>query len=867
MKKMYKLIAFICLLSFTWLSHVNAQVNNLLIYSSPANTYTDVTGGFNLGTTTSDDQVIVDTTNLVGGSVFGNSTGSGLPLGFNFVIGPDTFDRVGVSINGWIRLGKSKNGVSAIKMSNSGSYEPISGAIPFSVSAEQAFTISAFGMDLVSRNNASLTYFIDSSSTVRVTTIQWKNYNKYGGFPQLTSDTLNFQIKVASDGSIALNYGRFVRIITDVNEAEVGIRDYTNYLNRSTSSNWAATTAGLANTDTCRFSATVLPVNGLSFLYSPAPPCSGVPIAGNIFTNSTGVCLNKLITIKDSGYTVGPGIGFQWYFNNSPVPGANSFIFTDTINAAGTYYCEVSCSGGAPVQTNSITITLNPFSLCYCDIDTLNGNTFGTDIGNVTVGGFTNGNATPITNNPNASNIYTNFTGLPPIPISSGISNNIQLIGITSSSFTAFTDLYANVYIDYDHDGIYNDSNELVISDTGNYVGPNSSVLGGNPLIPLSATTGITGMRFMLYETPIQNACASPQFANGETEDYLVNIQAASACSGAPVAGTAQSSDSLVCPSTIFSLSLNGAVAASGINYQWFANGVAIPGDTLPIVVSANQSANTTYTCVLTCSASSQSTTSGGVIVSMDSPLACACTPTYSFGCSGDEITGVSINGIINITPDSCGAAPFYTSYSSPVFSANPGDSTLCSFSHDVITNQYTHFVNVWIDYNDDLSYSNSERVITNLLLQDTIGTSYVKFVATSDTGMHSMRVLQYYTPSVNNPQACGTYDYGETEDYMISISDTVTTYTALSKLVYNNKQSGVKFYPNPNIGTLNFDLPINTKNASIQISDILGRTLISKSANNIKSIDLSELRNGTYTITLNLDGQLLQSKVVLNKN
>ncbi len=1357
MRKMYKLITALFCVGLFSIGKLSSQVNNLLVYSSPSNTYTEVSGGLSLGTATSDDQVIVNPAALTGGSAFGaTAIGSGLPLGLKFIFATDTFDRIGVSANGWVRLGKSVNGATAINMTNSGNYVPISGAIPGTVAADRAFTIAAFGQDLQAQTSASITVVTDSSAAVRVTTIQWKKYKRFGTTG--AGDSLNFQIKISDDGSIAINYGNCVRLAsnTNVHLPEVGVRDFSSYLNRTTTSNWAATLAGATNTASCTFSATVLPVNGLSFVYSPAPPCSGTPNAGAIYTANTAVCATVSTTLIDTGYTLGTGVTFQWYLNGAAIAGATSPTYTSIISAPGAYYCEVSCLSGTPVQSNTINITIKPSILCYCSsslgtsctssaitevtfpgvtntlsnlsacspgtfsayadtgslttkvyrilsyslttkystaskaavwidynrdgiydaseytlisnnaaantaittsitipgtallgktgmrirstgtfntllgtnactniftsetedyiieidsaagctsiptagvifvndssvcsneiisftnigytaasgitfqwylngqpiagatsptfIDTVTANgayycavtcsafpgtpvntntinvslnpptlcycfpvnptsscptdkitaveivgttlnnpnnacniinnsaytnypdtgiatgsfqqgqtvqinvttnnnnilsvwidfnqngtfeasewkqialstvanavnsvtmnvpinaavgktgmrvrsrlsnnqngsgdaclgmgsgetedyivtvlaavpcvgapvagntvandttvclnsvvnlslsgnsiasgltyqwqengvniagatnitlsdtvtgpstyqcvitctasgqpatstpvtlvvnafslcycaitstsTFGTDIGNVTVGAFTNGIATPVTGNTAATNVYTNFTNLAPISLLAGIPNNIQMTGITSSTFTGTT-INGKVFIDYNQDGTFDPINELVFSGTGTYSTPTGSVISANPLIPGTVPTGVTGMRVMLYEGTFTSPCLAPAFTGGETEDYLVDIQLAVGCTGTPNAGSAQSSDSLVCSTTPFNLSLSGAGSGAGISYQWYANGNIIPNDTLPTVSNLTQSATTTYTCVLTCANTSQSATSVGVTVNNDTPANCACIPTFTSGCSGDEIISVSINGNTNNTGVGCPVAPHYTAFATPLMSANPGDTTICIFQHGTT---FQHYINVWIDYNDDFTFSDSERVITNLSMASGTGIFGATFVAKPDSGIHKMRVLQNYNTAISNPQSCGTYGFGETEDYLINISDTVTTYTSLGKALSRSANFSIQLFPNPTSGILNYTLPANVKNASISVSDLLGRVLITKSANSTKSIDLSELKNGNYAITINADGKVFQSKVVLNK-
>jgi hypothetical protein len=592
-------------------------------------------------------------------------------------------------------------------------------------------------------------------------------------------------------------------------------------------------------------------------------PCSGTPNAGSVVTPDSSVCLGSIVNFSLSGSSQLAGLTYQWQENGVNIVGATNSILSDTITGPSTYQCIVTCTNSSSSATSTaVTLTINPFSQCYCPI--ISSSTFGTDIGNVTVGGFSNGSAVPITGNNNATNTYTDYTGLAPIPLLSSIPNNIQMTGITSSTFVGFTTLNGSVYIDYNQDGTYDPITELAFSGTGNYTAVNGSVISGNPMIPSSALSGVTGMRVMLYEGSFANACNPPSFTGGETEDYLVDIQPAVSCSGTPIAGSSQSTDTLVCVNDLFTLSLNGAVLGSGLSYQWYANGVLIPGDTLPIVSNTSQSANTIYTCVVTCAISSLSATSTGVSVNMDTPVNCACIPSFVNGCSGDEIISVSINGTVNNTGTSCPISPYYTSFTTPVMSANPGDTTICVFEHG---NVYQHYINVWIDYNDDFTFSDNERVITNLDMPDSVIQVSTYFIATNDTNVHKVRVLQNYNTAVANPQSCGTtYSYGETEDYLINISDTVTTVLSLGKPLSKSRVFNVKLFPNPTTGVLNYEIPANIKQANITVSDLLGRTLVSRTANKSKSIDLSELKNGTYSVSISLDGKVFQSKVVLNK-
>jgi hypothetical protein len=854
----------------------------------------------------------------------------------------------------------------------------------------------------------------------------------------------------------------------------------------------------------------------------PAVACSGQTVVGTTQANDTTVCIGQIVNFSMNGSMLAASLKYQWQVNGLNIVGDTNAYLQDTISGPDTYQCIVTCTNSGLSDTSApLSLTLNPFLGCYCNVDTTN--TFGTDIGNVTTVSFSNGVASPITANATASNAYTNFTNLGPIPLLSGIPNTIQMTGITDNLLDPATILEGRIFIDYNQDGVYDPATELAITGTANYILASSSVIGGSVLIPTTALPGLTGMRVMLYEASIPDACNAPSFIDGETEDYIVDIQppalpcssaptagtvvtsdtlicsnipvtlsaqgstlasgityqwqsssailgpytnignatsflyptdsisnptyfqcivtctnsAQSAitnpvfvdiksfiqcycntglggyfctpnvrniaintlnnpsticnysnasgqsynvfpdsanltttvlkgvtypltlttiglaaqitafidynhdgffnntderidvlsgnlnnsqtsfsipvsipltadtgktkfririsdfvfadacdqmvygetedhiihiingtpCSGTPIAGSAQSTDTTVCSYDSFTLSLNGAVLGSGLSYQWYANGVLIPGDTLPIVSNITQSANTTYTCVLTCNSSGFQSTSTPLMVSMGAPAICFCRPSFAVGCNADEIQSVSINGTVNNTGPACPNAPFYNFYATPIMSANPGDTTICVFEHRDV---WTHFVNVWIDYNDDFTFSDSERVITNLRMPDSIVRVSTYFIAKQDTSIHKMRVLNYYAVfllAFPNPQPCATYYYaGETEDYYINISDTVTTVTTFAESQSESRIFNLKLYPNPTTGILNYEIPPNTKKASIVVNDLLGRNLVSKSAENSKSVDLSELKNGTYNVIMILDGKSIYSKVILNK-
>ncbi|NBV05452.1 MAG: hypothetical protein EBS08_07315, partial [Cytophagia bacterium] len=87
-KHLQRLAMLLMLLALVLLAQttVFAQTQLLPIYryNRISGTYTEITGGFKLGTTAADDQVFVDTSAAGRLGVSSGATGAGFPIGFDF---------------------------------------------------------------------------------------------------------------------------------------------------------------------------------------------------------------------------------------------------------------------------------------------------------------------------------------------------------------------------------------------------------------------------------------------------------------------------------------------------------------------------------------------------------------------------------------------------------------------------------------------------------------------------------------------------------------------------------------------------------------------------------------------------------------
>jgi GEVED domain/Secretion system C-terminal sorting domain len=607
--------------------------------------------------------------------------------------------------------------------------------------------------------------------------------------------------------------------------------------------------------------------------------CSGTPVAGNTVASDTTLCLGAVANFSINGSTQASGITYQWQENGLNIIGATGPILSDTVTGPSVYTCIVTCNNtSSSATTTTVTLVVNPFSICYCAVAA--DFSFGTDIGNVTVGSFTNGNASPVIGNSTANNVYTSFTNLTPIPMFSGIPNNIQFTGITNTTFISGTTIDGKVWIDYNQDGTFDPITELAVSGTGNYTSVNGSVISGAPVIPSTALAGVTGMRIMLFEDPFSNPCSAPSFSAGEVEDYLVDIQLASACAGAPNGGNATTSDSLICSNSTINLNANSATIGLGITYQWQASSTLsgpytnITNATNLLYPTDSVSTPTYFQCEVTCTNSGQSSISAPIFVGVNPADSCYCFTGLGGFCNSASIDGFTIfqtslgvNTTTNLDNQGNGCSTgvgnqAYTAYGFGIGT----DATLAktdSFTVQIITDGGTASqAKVFTDWNRDGVWNNTNELLTvcSPCSNDTVTATYLIDPSANIGDTIRIRVRTRQATIVD---ACELLGSGETEDYFIVISNTtvLTVNNVAAKAISN-----IKLYPNPTTGILNYELPTSVKKASISVSDLLGRTLISKSGNNTNAIDLSVLKNGTYNVTMNLDGKLIQSKVIINK-
>ncbi len=221
------------------------------------------------------------------------------------------------------------------------------------------------------------------------------------------------------------------------------------------------------------------------------------------------------------------------------------------------------------------------------------------------------------------------------------------------------------------------------------------------------------------------------------------------------------------------------------------------------------------------------------------------CEPSED--CSfGDGFTNVTIEEINN--DSGCEGYGDFTSLSATL---EPGTS----YDFTVTTGYGDQNVRVWIDFNDDGTFDNSETVVPNFVIASgSAAGTYTETVTLTIPGSatsgiaHRMRVKSAWQAPVPD-DACEETQYGETEDYtanmgILGIEDVSITNGEMIVLTQPNNQ---------------FDISLITTfdgTASIAIYNVLGQTL---AFNNLEKegdrfnyqLDMSYADTGVYFIKM----------------
>lgn len=243
-------------------------------------------------------------------------------------------------------------------------------------------------------------------------------------------------------------------------------------------------------------------VNGGSWASGNEVYAHGVFVGGNapvanFSASSTVVTIGQAVTFTD----LSSNSPRSWAWTTTGGTPASSTLKSPVISYStfGTFDVSLSSTNGdgtSAVLTKANYITVSPV---YC---TSNSTNFTNDyIKTVKIGTFTKSSV---------GTTYSDYTAnVIPLTMDASTTYTLTPKGTTRTE-------YWRVYIDYNHNGMF-DSNELVVNVSG------KTAKSGSFTVPTTALLGQTRMRVMQkYSTALTSPC--DVFTYGEVEDYTVNI-------------------------------------------------------------------------------------------------------------------------------------------------------------------------------------------------------------------------------------------------------------------------------------------------------------------------------------------------------
>lgn len=366
----------------------------------------------------------------------------------------------------------------------------------------------------------------------------------------------------------------------------------------------------------------------------------------------------------------------------------------------------------------------------YCDSSGSNQNYEW--ISNVAVGSFSNSSG---------SSPYSDFTDMD-IELPKGTAVNVSLTpGYGNGSYEENWGIWA----DLNRDGDFDDSGESL------YTGSGTGLLSGTITIPAGTAPGSTRLRVSMRYSEVPGTCGS--FSHGEVEDYTLQI----------IGGT-------VPPKAAFSYAADGLTAS-------FSDKSSAPGGVIKSRewdfgdggISTDQNPTHTYTAAgtylvsltVTDSNEQMDTETSEVTVGVGAPANyCAAqgnSQRYEY------VQRVKVGSFANTS-----GASGYSDFTDQVITMTRNNSYTITLTPGFPASAFTEYWRIWVDLNRDGDFEDAgEQVFEGISMKGEAVSATLPVPAILSVGSTRLRVSMGYG-EYQNP--CGSYTYGEVEDYTLLI-------------------------------------------------------------------------------------------------
>lgn len=353
-------------------------------------------------------------------------------------------------------------------------------------------------------------------------------------------------------------------------------------------------------------------------------------------------------------------------------------------------------------------------------------------IQNVTLGSYTNNSGYNIG--------YGDFTGAP-VSILNGTTYPLSVTPYIKNN--ANRRQYVRVWIDFNQDGLFNNTNELVLSGNRTKV-----TVSGNVAIP-SGLTGEVRMRVSMKFNAAPASCEN--FAYGEVEDYTLNIQS-------PPAPVVDFTGSPLQLYTGQSVQFTDLSTNSPTSWYWtFEGGTPSTSTSRNPLVVYNTAGIFDVTLQASNSSGSGTLTRTDYITVMQSIGYCS---SQSSSNANEYISKVAIGAF----SQSSGAS-YYSNFTNLIVPLTTGAACSATITPTFPKKSRPEYYRIWIDYNMDGDFTDAGEEV--FAVNNTKLPASGTFTVPPDlTGQTRLRV------SMKNggaPSPCETFTGGEVEDYTVS--------------------------------------------------------------------------------------------------
>ncbi len=450
-----------------------------------------------------------------------------------------------------------------------------------------------------------------------------------------------------------------------------------------------------------------------------------------------------------------------------------------------------------------------------------------------------------INNQSSSGNGYTDHTDIY-TNLAKGDTNAITITPFWTG--TVYNEGYG-VFIDYNQDGDFDDSGEIVYTKAPSQ----STPVVGSFTIPNSAKEGPTRMRVILSYEETTNACGT--YGYGETEDYTVVIGAVASDIEAPTTPTGLTAANIT--ETTVDLNWTASTDNEGVlGYDIFQGSTLIGSVSNTSINITGLTANTEYSfSVLAKDAAGNVSNSESITVTTMDIILEYCD-SQGNDSSYEWIDFVSFGGMTNSSGSNAG----YADFTDKVANVTRGSTTQLIISAGFRSSSYVEFWSVWIDFNKDGIFSATEKVTSGSSSSAANLSSDVTIPANALLGNMRMRVSMKWNAVQSS---CETFSYGEVEDYTVSIStDTrINEFNINAIALEHDEVEDLMTYPNPATSYVKVNLTSKVQGVTYRLINTLGVPV--KEGGLDTYINMANLNAGVYILEVNDGQKILTTKII----